>query len=67
MGKTSNAVKDRWNATAYEDIRLRVRRGLKGEIQAASTAKGESLNGYVNRAIAELMERESKEEPQEEK
>ena len=61
MGKTSNAVKDKWNATAYEDVRLRVRRGTKGDIQAAATANGESLNGYINRAIAELMERESTE------
>ena len=62
MGKTSNAVKDRWNATAYEDIRLRVRRGTKSDIQAAATANGESLNGYINRAIAELMEREKTEQ-----
>ncbi|MCL2194414.1 MAG: antitoxin [Oscillospiraceae bacterium] len=59
MGKTSNAAKDKWNAAAYEDIRLRVRRGMKSEIQSAATARGESLNGFINRAIAETMEREN--------
>ena len=55
MGKTSNAVKDRYNAKAYDDIRLRVPKGEKEKIQAFAEAHGESLNGFLNRLIEEAM------------
>ena len=55
MGKTSNAVKDRYNAKAYDDIRLRVPKGKKDQIQAFAEAHGESLNGFLNRLIDEAM------------
>ena len=57
MGKTSNQSKDRYNAKAYADIRLRVPKGQKEEIQAFAEANGESLNGFLNRLIAEAMGR----------
>lgn len=57
MGKTSNQSKDRYNAKAYDDIRLRVPKGRKEEIQAFAEANGESLNGFLNRLIAEAMGR----------
>ena len=57
MGKTSNQSKDRYNAKAYDDIRLRVPKGQKEEIQAFAEANGESLNGFLNRLIAEAMGR----------
>lgn len=60
MGKTSNQSKDRYNAKAYDDIRLRVPKGKKEEIQAFAEAGGESLNGFINRLIAEAMEREDR-------
>lgn len=55
MGKTSSAVKDRYNAKTYDDIRLRVPKGQKEKIQAFAEANGESLNGFLNRLIAEAM------------
>ena len=55
MGKTSNAVKDRYNAMAYDDIRLRVPKGEKDRIQAFAEARGETVNGFINRLIAEAM------------
>ena len=55
MGKTSSAVKDRYNAKTYDDIRLRVPKGQKERIQAFAEANGESLNGFLNRLIAEAM------------
>lgn len=57
MGKTSNHSKDKYNAKAYDDIRLRVPKGQKEEIQAFAEANGESLNGFLNRLIAEAMGR----------
>ena len=55
MGKTSNAVKDRYNAKAYDDIRLRVPKGDKERIQAFAEAQGETVNGFINRLIVEAM------------
>ena len=59
MGKTSNAVKDRYNAKAYDDLRIRVPKGQKDIIAAHSEARGESVNAFVGRAISETIERDN--------
>lgn len=43
----------------YEDLRVRVPRGRKSAIQAHAEARSESVNSFINRAIAETMERDS--------
>lgn len=58
MGKTSSAVKDRYNAKTYDEIKVRVPKGEKDLIQAHAEAHGESTNGFINRAITETMERD---------
>jgi len=59
MGKSSTAAKDRYNAKAYDDIRLRVPKGEKEILQAhVATTDDESLNGFIIRAIHETMERD---------
>ena len=58
MGKTSSAVKNRYNAKAYDQIQVRVPKGRKDEIQAHAETNGESVNGFINRAVNEAMERE---------
>lgn len=59
MGKTSSAVKDRYNAKTYDEIKVRVQKGEKDLIQAHAEAHGESTNGFINRAISETMERDN--------
>ena len=58
MGKTSSAVKDRYNAKVYDEIKVRGSKGNKETIQAHAEAQGESLNAFINRAITETMERD---------
>ena len=58
MGKTSSAVKDRYNAKAYDEIKVRVGKGQKDMIQAHAQTQGESVNGFIGRAINEAMERD---------
>ena len=58
MGKTSSKVKDRYNAKAYDEIKTRVSKGKKEVIKEHATKNGESLNGFINRAIDETMERD---------
>ena len=55
MGKTSTTAKDKYNAKAYDDIRVRVPRGQKEAIQTFAEQRGESLNGFINRLIFEAM------------
>ena len=59
MGKTSSAVKDRYNAKAYDEIKVRVDKGRKAEIKAHAEAHGQSVNGFINDAIDEKMERDT--------
>lgn len=58
LGKTSSAVKDRYNAKVYDEIKLRVSKGYKSEIKAFADMKGESVNGLINRLIKEAMEKD---------
>ena len=47
MGRTPSAVKNRYNAKAYDRLGITVKKGQKAEIQAHATAQGKSLNGYI--------------------
>ena len=61
MGRTSSAVKDRYNAKAYDNITLRVNKGDKERIKDHADARGESVNGFIGRAISEQMKRDASE------
>ena len=63
MGKTSAAVKNRYNDKAYDRINLTVPKGEKEVIKAhaAKYDKG-SVNGFINRAIDETMARDDAKE-----
>ena len=43
---------------AYDEIKTRVSKGKKEVIREHATRNGESLNGFINRAIDETMERD---------
>lgn len=43
----------------YDEIKVRVDKGRKAEIKAHAEAQGESVNGFINRAIDEAMERDN--------
>ncbi len=42
----------------YDEIKVRTEKGRKVEIQAHAAAQGESVNGFIGRAISETMERD---------
>ena len=50
-GKTSAASKNKWILKTYDRINLTVPKGKKAEIQAFAANRGESVNGFINRAI----------------
>ena len=55
MGKTSSAVKNRYNAKAYDQLPIRVPKGRKADIDAYAKEHGESVNGLVNNVLRELL------------
>lgn len=60
MGRTSSAVKNRWNDKAYDRINLTVPKGQKAVIQEHAEARGEKVNTFIQRAIKETMESDNK-------
>lgn len=53
MSQTKASAK--YNAKAYEEIKLRVKKGQKDQIAEYAAARGLSLNGYINKLIADDM------------
>lgn len=47
---------------SLDEIKTRVPKGHKAEIQAHADSCGESLNSFVNRAIDETMQRDKEQE-----
>ena len=42
----------------YDELKVRIGKGQKDIIKAHAEAQGESVNGFINRAIDETMERD---------
>lgn len=60
ISEARRRANEKYNARAYDEIKTRVPKGKKAELQAYAESRGESLNGFVNRAIDETMERDEK-------
>lgn len=64
MGKLSEAKKaanKRYDSKTYDVISFRVKKGKKDEMKDFILHTGESMNGFINRAIDECIERYEKE------
>jgi len=59
-GKTSAASKNKFNAKTYDRIETVVPKGQKEELKAHAASMGESLNAFINRAMQETIERDTK-------
>ena len=58
-GNSQTRAKNKYNAKAYDRIALQVKKGRRAVLKAHAEARGESLNGFVNRAIDETMKRDN--------
>lgn len=56
--KTTAQIKNDYARKVYDDVRLQVKKGKKEVIKAHAEAQGESVNGFINRAIDEQMKRD---------
>ena len=59
ISKAQQEAVARYNAKSYDRIELKVKKGRKDIVKTHAESKGESLNGFINRAIDETMERDS--------
>ena len=59
VSKAQKAATAKYEAKVYDKILLRLPRGKKDTIQAHAEAHSESVNGFINRAITETMERDN--------
>lgn len=62
VSKAQQKAVNKYMAANYDRINLTVPKGRKEEIQAFAAQTGESVNGFINRAIGEAME-ESPQQP----
>ena len=60
VSKKQQASVNRYIAKSYDRINLTVPKGKKERIQSYAQSIGESVNGFINRAIDEAIERDEK-------
>ena len=61
-GSHTKAV-NKYNSANYDSLRIVVPKGKKDKIKAHAEKRGESINGFVGRAIRETMRRDALELP----
>lgn len=59
MGERKAKWQNEYIARTYDRVNLTMPKGKKETIQAHAEARGESVNGFINRAIDHEMERDS--------
>ena len=60
VSKKQQANVNRYIAKSYDRINLTVPKGKKERIQSYAQSVGESVNGFINRAIDDAMRDENK-------
>ena len=61
MSPTSKAQKKataKYMKNNYDEIKIRVYKGTKSELQAAAESQGDSLNAYIKKAVREQYKRD---------
>ena len=63
MGENKNSparirANNKYNAKAYDRINIAVPKGMKDTIKTHASEHGESINAFLNRAIAETLQRD---------
>lgn len=55
----ATAYQNKYIAKAYDRVNLTMPKGKKEKVQTHAESHGESVNGFINRAIDETMERDT--------
>lgn len=60
--KAQQIATNKYIKKAYDRVNLTLPKGGKGIIQAHADTRGESVNGFIQRAINETMKRDKEDE-----
>lgn len=55
----NSEYRNKWISEKLDRVNLTMKKGKKAEIQTHAEKQGETLNGFINRAITETMERDN--------
>lgn len=58
VSKAQQRAVNKYMKENYDEIKVRVDKGKKARIKAHAEARGETVNGFINRAIDETLERD---------
>ena len=58
ISEARHRANEKYNAKAYDEIKVRVPKGEKEAIAAAAKQSGESVNAFIYNAVRERMQRE---------
>lgn len=58
ISKAQQKATAKYVKSVYDRIEVKVAKGRKAEIQAHAEQHGESINGFVNRAIETVMKQD---------
>ena len=58
VSKAQQRATNKYIAKAYDRVNLTLPKGRKDEVTAHAEQRGESLNGFIQRAIEETIERD---------
>lgn len=59
MSEARKKANEKYNAKAYDQIKVLVKKGQRDVIKAHAEKQGESLNGFIKRAIDEAIVRDN--------
>lgn len=59
VSKSQQKAVAKYMKNNYDELKVRVPKGDKDRIKSHADSKGESLNGFINRAIKETIDRDS--------
>ena len=59
VSKAQQKAQNKWIAKTYDRVNLTLPKGQKDIVQNHAAARGESVNGFIGRAIGEAMERDN--------
>lgn len=65
VSKAQQKAVAKYETKAYDKTLIRLPKGRLDVVKAHAAAQGESVNGFINRAIDEKMERDGLESPSE--
>lgn len=58
VSKAQQKAVSKYMKENYDEVKIRMPKGKKAKIKAYADSKGESVNGFINRAIEETIERD---------